>query len=70
MHIWHHAKDLPKGRKGINYGISLSVWDYLFGTAWIPRDGRDIKLGFEEVDTYPHAFWGQLFKPFQHKRRS
>lgn len=65
MHIWHHAKDIPEGSAGINYGISLSVWDYLFGTAWMPGDGRDIKLGFEEVDEYPHDFVGQVMKPFQ-----
>ena len=67
MHIWHHAKDLPKGRYGINYGITLSLWDYLFGTNWIPSDGRDIKLGFDEVDTYPHGFFSQMFKPFTRK---
>jgi sterol desaturase/sphingolipid hydroxylase (fatty acid hydroxylase superfamily) len=51
----------------VNYGISLSIWDYLFGTAWIPRDGRDIKLGFDEVDTYPHGFLDQLLQPFRRK---
>ena len=68
MHIWHHSKDLPEGRKGINYGITLSVWDYLFGTIWMPRDGRDIKLGFEEVDVYPHGFFSQMWKPFRRKQ--
>lgn len=64
MHIWHHAKELPKGSYGVNYGITLSVWDYLFGTVWMPGDGRDIKLGFEEVDEYPHEFFNQMSKPF------
>lgn len=67
MHIWHHVKDLPADRFGINYGISLSLWDYLFGTAWIPRDGRDINLGFDEVDRYPHGFFSQMLKPFRRK---
>lgn len=67
MHIWHHAKELPAGSYGINYGISLSLWDYLFGTAWMPRDGRDIPLGFEGVDQYPHGFFSQLLKPFQRR---
>lgn len=67
MHIWHHVKDLPKDRFGVNYGITLSVWDYLFGTAWIPGDGRDIKLGFDDVDQYPHGFFSQMLKPFQRK---
>lgn len=65
MHIWHHVKDVPKGKFGINYGISLSIWDYLFGTAYIPYDGRDIKLGFDEVDTYPHGFFEQMAQPFK-----
>jgi sterol desaturase/sphingolipid hydroxylase (fatty acid hydroxylase superfamily) len=67
MHIWHHVKDLPEGKTGINYGITLSVWDYLFGTASIPYDGRDIPLGFEDVDTYPHGFFSQMAKPFKDK---
>jgi sterol desaturase/sphingolipid hydroxylase (fatty acid hydroxylase superfamily) len=67
MHIWHHAKTLPKGSYGVNYGISLSLWDYLFGTVWIPHDGRDIPLGFDEVDQYPHGFFAQMTKPFEKK---
>ena len=67
MHIWHHSKELPEGSNGVNYGLTLSIWDYLFGTVWMPRDGRDIKLGFEEVDAYPHGFFSQMFKPFQKK---
>jgi sterol desaturase/sphingolipid hydroxylase (fatty acid hydroxylase superfamily) len=65
MHIWHHARDLPRGRYGVNYGLTLSIWDYLFRTAWIPRDGRDVPLGFPGVDRYPGGFWGQLKRPFQ-----
>ena len=65
MHIWHHSKELPKGAYGVNYGISLSVWDYLFGTVWMPKNGRDIPLGFNGVDEYPHSFWQQVLKPFK-----
>ncbi|MBL7805651.1 MAG: sterol desaturase family protein [Saprospiraceae bacterium] len=67
MHIWHHAKDIPKGSYGVNYGISLSLWDYLFRTDWMPGNGRDIKLGFDEVDEYPHGFFAQMLKPFRRK---
>ncbi len=67
MHIWHHARHLPEARFGINYGITLSLWDYLFGTAVIPGDGRDIPLGFEEVDRYPHGFFSQMLQPFRKK---
>ena len=62
MHIWHHVHDLPEGRKyGINFGISLAIWDYIFGTAAIPHDGRDIKLGFPGDEKFPHTFIGQFF---------
>ncbi|SIR02093.1 sterol desaturase family protein [Pontibacter lucknowensis] len=66
MHIWHHAKRMPH-RYGANYGISLSVWDYLFGTAYMPQDGRDIELGFEEVEQYPKSFFEQQVYPFRER---
>ena len=62
MHIWHHVYELPKDRHyGINFGITLAVWDYIFGTAVIPADGRDIKLGFPGVESFPKDFIGQSF---------
>jgi sterol desaturase/sphingolipid hydroxylase (fatty acid hydroxylase superfamily) len=62
MHIWHHVHDLPEGRKyGINFGISLAIWDYIFSTAAIPHDGRDIKLGFPGDEKFPHTFIEQFF---------
>ena len=58
------AKELPpQHRYGMNYGISLSLWDYLFGTAYVPRDGRDIELGFPEIDEYPRRFTEHLRVP-------
>ncbi len=66
MHIWHHVKELPKDhRKGVNFGISLSCWDYLFKTNYIPTDGRDIELGFEGVENYPSNFFEQQIEPFK-----
>ena len=60
MHIWHHSWELPEDRRhGINFGISLSCWDYLFGTARIPGDGRDIRLGFPGLEAFPGTFVGQ-----------
>ncbi len=68
MHIWHHAKTMPPSHPyGINFGISLSLWDYLFGTAHIPYDGRDIPLGFKDIEKYPQDFWGHMLAPFRKK---
>ncbi len=61
MHIWHHAQTIPDNRKyGVNYGISLAVWDYIFGTAKIPNDGKNIELGFENDEKFPKTFVGQV----------
>lgn len=68
MHTWHHAKTLPKGTYGVNYGITLSLWDYLFGTAYIPNSGRDEPLGFEKVEEFPKTFWSQISYPWTKKK--
>lgn len=69
MHLWHHAKTLPKGQMpGVNFGISLSLWDYLFKTNYIPEEKPDLELGFEEVERFPKSFWGQLIYGFRKER--
>ncbi|MFN3939050.1 MAG: sterol desaturase family protein [Chitinophagales bacterium] len=67
MHIWHHAKELPGHPYGANYGITLSIWDYLFRTVYMPASGRDIELGFDNLDKFPHTFLGQLTYGFKKK---
>jgi len=68
MHIWHHAKEMPESHPhGINFGITLSIWDYLFGTSHIPTDGRDIELGFDEIEKYPTGFFQHMIQPFKKK---
>ncbi|MCD4730654.1 MAG: sterol desaturase family protein [Bacteroidales bacterium] len=62
MHIWHHAKELPS-QYGVNFGISLSLWDYLFKSNYIPYDGRDIELGFENDNVFPKTFIAQEIYP-------
>lgn len=64
MHIWHHAKHLPEGSSGVNYGLSLSIWDYLFGTVYLPSNGRDIELGFPKDENFPNQFIKQVTYPF------
>ncbi len=68
MHIWHHAYTLPEGhRYGINFGLTLALWDYLFGTASIPHDGRDIRLGFPGIETFPDNFVDQNLYGYRKK---
>lgn len=70
MHIWHHARAVPEGRHfGVNFGITLSVWDYLFGTNYQPQEGRDIELGFEGIESFPKGFFGQVLHGFFGRRK-
>ncbi|WP_438972241.1 sterol desaturase family protein [Polaribacter sp.] len=69
MHIWHHAKELPKEHKyGVNFGLTLSIWDYLFKTNYIPFSGRDIELGFENDEYFPKGFVKQELYPLGRDR--
>jgi len=68
MHLWHHAKNIPAGSHGVNYGISLSLWDYLFGTAYIPNQNANEQLGFEDQETFPKTFLQQLTHPWNKKK--
>ncbi len=64
MHIWHHAKALPKHvRYGVNFGLTLSIWDYIFKTDYIPHSGKDITLGFEGDENFPKQFLAQELYP-------
>lgn len=66
MHLWHHVYNLPEGKRhGINFGISLSIWDYIFKTASIPKDDAHIKLGFPGLSKFPKTFGKQLFYGFK-----
>lgn len=66
MHIWHHAKELPEEHPyGMNFGISLSIWDYIFKTAYVPSSGRDIELGFPGDEDFPESFVEQTVRPFK-----
>ena len=69
MHLYHHVKALPEGRtKGINFGISLSLWDYLFKTNYIAEDSGTIEIGFPGEERFPKTFFGQVFYGFGNKR--
>lgn len=68
MHMWHHAHDLPEDRQsGVNFALTLSIWDYLFGTAYIPSSGKAIKLGFPGIKKFPKTFLGQFRHGFSKK---
>ena len=68
MHLYHHSYTLPKGKYGVNFGISLSLWDYLFKTNYIPEQSGTIPLGFPGDQSVPKGFWRQLIYGFKAKK--
>lgn len=62
MHIWHHSKEMVN-KYGTNFGISLSIWDYMFKTDYVPYNGKDIELGFENDEVFPQSFIKQELYP-------
>lgn len=71
MHLWHHAKELPASHPtGFNYGISLSVWDYIFKTDYWPEDDEYLPIGLPDEENFPKDFMGQLVRPFQNIKAS
>lgn len=68
MHLYHHAYTIPEGSYGVNFGISLSIWDYIFKTNYIPEDSGKIELGFPGDEQLPKGFWGQLFYGFKKEK--
>ena len=65
MHVWHHDI-IQHGRGGQNFGIVLSVWDWIFGTAYWPADQEQPEqLGFEGMEeTYPRSAMARFVYPF------
>ncbi len=68
MHLWHHAKEFPASHpKGFNFGITLSIWDYLFGTVHHPHDDAHLSVGLPESEQVKMGFWNQQIGAFGKK---
>ena len=66
MHIRHHSYHLPKEHQhGVNFGLTLALWDYIFKTAYMPHSGRDNRLGFPGVESFPKKFVEQNVHGFR-----
>ena len=66
MHLLHHAKHMPANHpNGFNYGITLSVWDYIFRTNYWPKDDAYLPIGLPDQDKLPHNFVGHTVIPFK-----
>jgi sterol desaturase/sphingolipid hydroxylase (fatty acid hydroxylase superfamily) len=63
MHRWHHSRD--PARRETNYGNNLSVFDWIFGTAYLTRE-NPTSFGVDDPD-YPE---GNIVRQFFYAFRS
>lgn len=61
-HRWHHARD-PKVAH-CNFGNTTIIWDLIFGTWFLPTDGRMLDIGITDR-SYPRGFMAQMIAPFR-----
>jgi sterol desaturase/sphingolipid hydroxylase (fatty acid hydroxylase superfamily) len=67
MHLWHHdASD--EGGVAKNFGIVLSLWDFLFGTVFWPRDRSPRLLGYPGIEEMPLGLAGEIAWPLARRR--
>jgi sterol desaturase/sphingolipid hydroxylase (fatty acid hydroxylase superfamily) len=60
FHAVHHSRHLPHTNS--NFGITLCLWDYIFGTAGLTRPVEGMSRGLN--DHHDLGFFALFFGPF------
>ncbi|MDJ0867048.1 MAG: sterol desaturase family protein [Myxococcota bacterium] len=53
QHQVHHSA-LPQHRDR-NFGVTLAIWDWIFGTLYVPKERESFPLGLADAPAQPHA---------------
>jgi sterol desaturase/sphingolipid hydroxylase (fatty acid hydroxylase superfamily) len=61
FHRWHHCRDREAWDR--NFAGQLALWDFVFGTAYLPKGRQAERFGIGE--TLPEAYPAQLLHPFK-----
>jgi len=69
MHLWHHDVS-DEGGTAKNFGIVLSLWDWLFRTAYWPRERPPAAIGYPADDEMPVDPLRQALFPLTRTRGS
>ena len=67
MHMWHHDSS-DEGGVAKNFGIVLSLWDWLFGTAFWPRERPPARIGYPGDGEMPPDLVRQELFPLLRRR--
>ena len=54
-HRWHHSSHLTEG--GINYGTKLAIWDWMFGTVYLPKGEKPKAYGLSGGVVFPEGIF-------------
>lgn len=64
LHRWHHSKTVFEANH--NYGQTVSVWDWVFGTRYLPKDRHPPEeIGIADLPSFPMTWWAQILSPFR-----
>jgi len=61
MHRWHHSK--VKGNS-VNYATKIALWDWIFGTAYLPRPEKPSGYGLS-MSNFPKGYFAQHWFAFR-----
>ena len=62
FHRWHHAEETPN----VNFASTFAVWDWLFGTYYMPAGKRPQTYGIGD-DAMPEGLMPQMVYPLLQK---
>jgi sterol desaturase/sphingolipid hydroxylase (fatty acid hydroxylase superfamily) len=65
MHRWHHSTD--RARRDSNFGNNFSIFDWLFGTAFLTRE-RPASFGVDDPHYPVESLFRQFFYAFRSRR--
>lgn len=64
LHRWHHSSTVEEANH--NYGQTISVWDWVFGTRYLPADKEPPEeIGIASLPHFPMTWWAQITSPFR-----
>lgn len=66
MHRWHHAID--DDAHNLNFGTKFAVWDWIFGTAFFPRDRKPAGYGLGDPE-FPGNYFRQHMYAFRKEKK-
>ncbi|HEX4354470.1 MAG TPA: sterol desaturase family protein [Polyangiales bacterium] len=62
MHRLHHARGLPY--PGVNFATKLAIWDWMFGTSYLP-ERQSCEYGLDGEVEFPAQFLQQQWFAFR-----